>query len=222
MRNKVKAILLAVATLLGVTALDVAAPHVAGAQSILPCPGGWNGWFDSYDPQTNKYSVVNCSIQGNHIVADSWVGNSYSQGVIDIWFDPSAQVTFTNGSCAGSHCWPFFINFRRAGNPLSWDMGVGGSTVPTLQKVGNSCTLTSYSERLSVVSTTDQYQLGISTQNCTVNPTFYEYPTGAFATHRPYGTNGGHRTVSVWEMIFDQGNWYVPQQNLSRVGVAWA
>ena len=61
MRNKVKAILLAVATLLGVIGLDVAAPDVAGAQSypgpVTPCLGGSNGWYAVWN------GSLNCSQQ---------------------------------------------------------------------------------------------------------------------------------------------------------------
>lgn len=76
-------------------------PPTAGAQSVLPCPGGSNGWFWVSDD-----SMVNCSIQGNHIVMDLHYAGGVSVGAYEAWHPWNCYPQF---DYSGSRLW---LRFR--------------------------------------------------------------------------------------------------------------
>lgn len=113
--RKIRAFLVAIS--LALTTMLVA-PAQAGAQANV-CPGSpyGNGWFDSYNPYTNRHAAVNCTITGNYIVLtvqSVYNGTLYTAvGAGQLWIPTSFCniYSFTNGSPYN----PFRINLGAAG-----------------------------------------------------------------------------------------------------------
>ncbi|MGE0729144.1 MAG: hypothetical protein AB7Q92_13935 [Acidimicrobiia bacterium] len=173
--------------LLGASLVALPAVTPAGAQAIVPCPNGVNGWFNS------RQGAVNCTWQGNHIVVDYYSpgGAYYLQGVIDIWH-PSA-------------CTPIFYNNYFVIQLVNTNSGEGCGVATYPYTYAPAGVAVPWGTHTWVYSGPSYYYKYFHTSGYAVNPfrryilsTYCQGSTAnqeGFVGTRPNGTNGSPYTV---------------------------